>query len=115
MNIKTGPAIHWSILLYARSRIKLLSVTLSKAFKIGCRPFDLTCHRFLKESMGAVSMASTEVNALQQEVNDLRQRCAALEEENRDLKTQVSIYLLLNRCRRMPFLSLLEMWDYSAT
>lgn len=65
--------------------------------------------------MGAVGMASTEVNALQQEVNDLRQRCAALEEENRDLKAQVSISLLLNRCRRMPFLSLLEIWGYSAT
>ncbi|XP_029694914.1 c-Myc-binding protein isoform X2 [Takifugu rubripes] len=47
---------------------------------------------FLKESMGAVGMASTEVNALQQEVNDLRQRCAALEEENRDLKAQLQHY-----------------------
>ncbi|XP_029694913.1 c-Myc-binding protein isoform X1 [Takifugu rubripes] len=54
--------------------------------------FDLTCPRFLKESMGAVGMASTEVNALQQEVNDLRQRCAALEEENRDLKAQLQHY-----------------------
>lgn len=40
--------------------------------------------------MGAVGMASTEVSALQQEVNDLRQRCAVLEEENKDLKTKVS-------------------------
>lgn len=63
--------------------------------------------------MGAVGIASTEVNALQQEVNDLRRRCTMLEEENKDLKTQVSISLLLNHCRRMPFLSLLEIWDYS--
>lgn len=40
--------------------------------------------------MGAVGAASTEVIALQQEVNNLRQRCATLEEENKDLKTKVS-------------------------
>lgn len=46
--------------------------------------------------MGAVGAASTEVSALQQEVNNLRQRCAILEEENKDLKTKVSFSGFLN-------------------
>lgn len=43
-----------------------------------------------------VGVSSAEVGALQQEVNDLRQRCAILEEENKDLKTRVSISVMLN-------------------
>lgn len=53
--------------------------------------------------MGAVGLASTEVSALQQEVNDLRQRCAVLEEENKDLKTQVSCSVLLNPAEECNF------------
>lgn len=49
--------------------------------------------------MGAVGVASTEVSALKQEVIDLRQRCAVLEEENKDLKTKVSCAVFLSELK----------------
>lgn len=40
-------------------------------------------------------MTSADTEALQQEVIDLRQRCARLEEENKDLKTRVNLLVLV--------------------
>ncbi|KAM8736038.1 c-Myc-binding protein-like [Acanthopagrus schlegelii] len=47
---------------------------------------------FIKEHLGAVGQASTDTEALQQEVVDLRQRCTLLAEENKDLKTRLQQY-----------------------
>ncbi|XP_015230430.1 c-Myc-binding protein-like [Cyprinodon tularosa] len=47
---------------------------------------------FVKQQLGAVSLMSTDTEALQQEVNDLRQRCARLEDENEDLKAKLQKY-----------------------
>uniref|UniRef100_A0A3B3YZX6 MYC binding protein n=1 Tax=Poecilia mexicana TaxID=48701 RepID=A0A3B3YZX6_9TELE len=46
---------------------------------------------YVKEHLGAVPLTSPDTEALQQEVNDLRQRCACLEEENKDLKARVCL------------------------
>ncbi|TKS82470.1 C-Myc-binding protein [Collichthys lucidus] len=48
-----------------------------------------TPSRFVKEHLGAPGLASADTEALQQEVIDLRQRCARLAEENKDLKTKL--------------------------
>ncbi|XP_054903282.1 c-Myc-binding protein-like [Poeciliopsis prolifica] len=47
---------------------------------------------YVKEHLGAVALTSSDTEALQQEVNDLRQRCACLEEENKDLKARLQQY-----------------------
>ncbi|TMS11394.1 c-Myc-binding protein [Larimichthys crocea] len=47
---------------------------------------------FVKEHLGAPGLASADTEALQQEVIDLRQRCARLAEENKDLKTKLRRY-----------------------
>ncbi|KAM9353778.1 c-Myc-binding protein-like [Symphorus nematophorus] len=47
---------------------------------------------FVKEHFCAVGLMSADTEALQQEVKDLRQRCARLEEENKDLKTRLLRY-----------------------
>ncbi|XP_047454836.1 c-Myc-binding protein-like [Mugil cephalus] len=47
---------------------------------------------FVKQHLGAVGQMSAETEALQQEVIDLRQRCARLAEENKDLKTRLQHY-----------------------
>ncbi|KAM9723390.1 c-Myc-binding protein-like [Menidia menidia] len=43
---------------------------------------------FIKQHLGAVGQTS-DTEALQQEVIDLRQRCARLEEQNKDLRTRL--------------------------
>ncbi|XP_029958498.1 c-Myc-binding protein-like [Salarias fasciatus] len=47
---------------------------------------------YVKQHIGAVGQASAESEALQQEVMDLRQRCARLMEENKDLKEKLQRY-----------------------
>ncbi|XP_072249349.1 c-Myc-binding protein-like [Leuresthes tenuis] len=47
---------------------------------------------FIKQHLGAVGQTSSEAEALQQEVVDLRQRCAHLVEENKDLKARLQHY-----------------------
>ncbi|KAM4581247.1 c-Myc-binding protein-like [Odontesthes bonariensis] len=47
---------------------------------------------FIKQHLGAVGQTSSETEALQQEVIDLRQRCACLVEENEDLKSRLQHY-----------------------
>lgn len=47
---------------------------------------------YIKENLGAAGQTSAETAALQQEVIDLRQRCAVLAEENRELKTRLKHY-----------------------
>ncbi|XP_038566787.1 c-Myc-binding protein-like [Micropterus salmoides] len=47
---------------------------------------------FVKEHLGAGGLTSADTEALQQEVIDLRQRCACLAEENKDLKTRLQRY-----------------------
>ncbi|XP_051261864.1 c-Myc-binding protein [Dicentrarchus labrax] len=47
---------------------------------------------FVKEHLGAAGVTSADTEALQQEVIDLRQRCARLTEENKDLKTRLQHY-----------------------
>ncbi|KAK5615791.1 hypothetical protein CRENBAI_022142 [Crenichthys baileyi] len=47
---------------------------------------------FVKQHLGAVGLASADTENLQQEVSDLRQRCARLEEENKDLKERLQQY-----------------------
>lgn len=42
-----------------------------------------------------MGVASTEVSALQQEVNDLKQKCTILEDENKDLKIKASCLIFL--------------------
>ncbi|XP_023271011.1 C-Myc-binding protein [Seriola lalandi dorsalis] len=44
---------------------------------------------FVKQHLGAAGQISADTEALQQEVIDLRQRCARLAEENKDLKTRL--------------------------
>lgn len=50
---------------------------------------EQTALRFVKQNLGAVGQTSEDVEALQQEVIDLRQRCARLAEENEELKAKV--------------------------
>uniref|UniRef100_A0A3P9MIN5 MYC binding protein n=1 Tax=Oryzias latipes TaxID=8090 RepID=A0A3P9MIN5_ORYLA len=47
---------------------------------------------FVKHNLGAVGQTSEDVEALQQEVIDLRQRCARLAEENEELKAKLQQY-----------------------
>ncbi|XP_004078352.1 c-Myc-binding protein [Oryzias latipes] len=47
---------------------------------------------FVKQNLGAVGQTSEDVEALQQEVIDLRQRCARLAEENEELKAKLQQY-----------------------
>ncbi|XP_061574465.1 c-Myc-binding protein-like [Cololabis saira] len=47
---------------------------------------------FVKQNLGAVGEISDDTDALQQEVADLRQRCARLAEENTDLKARLQLY-----------------------
>ncbi|XP_040900554.1 c-Myc-binding protein-like isoform X2 [Toxotes jaculatrix] len=47
---------------------------------------------FVKQHLGAAGQTSSDTEALQQEVIDLRQRCARLAEENKDLKTRLQCY-----------------------
>lgn len=47
---------------------------------------------FVKQHLGAVGQTSADTEALQQEVMDLRQRCARLAEENKNLKTRLKRY-----------------------
>ncbi|XP_070821861.1 c-Myc-binding protein-like [Chaetodon trifascialis] len=47
---------------------------------------------FVKERLGAADLTSANTEALQQEVTDLRQKCARLAEENKDLKTRLQHY-----------------------
>ncbi|XP_008278809.1 C-Myc-binding protein [Stegastes partitus] len=44
---------------------------------------------FVKQHLSAVGHPSPDTETLQQEVIDLRQRCARLAEENKDLKTRL--------------------------
>ncbi|KAA8591779.1 hypothetical protein FQN60_017153 [Etheostoma spectabile] len=44
---------------------------------------------FVKQHLNAAGQTSADTEALQQEVNDLRQRCARLAEETKDLKTKL--------------------------
>ncbi|XP_019948877.1 c-Myc-binding protein-like isoform X2 [Paralichthys olivaceus] len=47
---------------------------------------------FVKQHLGAAGQTSANTEPLQQEVIDLRQRCARLAEENKDLKTKLQHY-----------------------
>ncbi|XP_074540078.1 c-Myc-binding protein-like [Halichoeres trimaculatus] len=47
---------------------------------------------FVKQHLGTADSNSEDTEALQQEVRDLRQRCARLTEENKDLKTRLQRY-----------------------
>ncbi|XP_041797600.1 c-Myc-binding protein-like [Chelmon rostratus] len=47
---------------------------------------------FVKEHLGAAGLTAANTEALQQEVIDLRQKCARLAEENKDLKTKLQHY-----------------------
>uniref|UniRef100_A0A3Q0SGG5 MYC binding protein n=1 Tax=Amphilophus citrinellus TaxID=61819 RepID=A0A3Q0SGG5_AMPCI len=53
---------------------------------------DLDRKQFVKQHLGAVGQTSADTEALQQEVMDLRQRCARLAEENKNLKTRLKRY-----------------------
>lgn len=44
---------------------------------------------FLRQYLGVTVEESADTEALQQELNELRQRCALLVEENKDLKTRL--------------------------
>ncbi|XP_076016709.1 c-Myc-binding protein-like [Genypterus blacodes] len=44
---------------------------------------------FVKQNLGAAANLSADTATLQEEVMDLRQKCAMLEEENNDLKTRL--------------------------
>ncbi|XP_029308234.1 c-Myc-binding protein-like [Cottoperca gobio] len=47
---------------------------------------------FVKQHLNVAGQTSADSDALQQEVIDLRQRCACLVEENKDLKTRLQQY-----------------------
>ncbi|XP_068616222.1 c-Myc-binding protein-like [Brachionichthys hirsutus] len=47
---------------------------------------------FVKENLGAADLSSADTEALQQEVIDLRQRCAGLVEENKALRARLQGY-----------------------
>ncbi|KAM6910530.1 c-Myc-binding protein-like [Xenentodon cancila] len=47
---------------------------------------------FVKQHLGAVGQTSDDTDALQQEVIDLRQRCARLVEENKELKARLQLH-----------------------
>ncbi|KAL6109730.1 mycbp [Pungitius sinensis] len=47
---------------------------------------------FVKEHLNSGGQPATDTEALQQEVNDLRQRCARLADENKDLKSRLQHY-----------------------
>ncbi|XP_069559903.1 c-Myc-binding protein-like [Brachyistius frenatus] len=47
---------------------------------------------FVKQHLGAVGQTSADMEALQKEMIDLRQRCARLEDENKDLKNRLQRY-----------------------
>uniref|UniRef100_A0A8C6UTL8 MYC binding protein n=1 Tax=Neogobius melanostomus TaxID=47308 RepID=A0A8C6UTL8_9GOBI len=44
---------------------------------------------FIKQHLGAAGHISTDSEALQQELTELRQKCAALTEENMELKAKL--------------------------
>uniref|UniRef100_A0A3Q2VC12 MYC binding protein n=1 Tax=Haplochromis burtoni TaxID=8153 RepID=A0A3Q2VC12_HAPBU len=46
---------------------------------------------FVKQQLGAVGQTSEDAEALQQEVINLRQKCARLAGENKELKAKVSL------------------------
>uniref|UniRef100_A0A8C2XIX2 Uncharacterized protein n=1 Tax=Cyclopterus lumpus TaxID=8103 RepID=A0A8C2XIX2_CYCLU len=48
--------------------------------------------RFVKQHLNSGGQAITDTEALQQEVIDLRQRCAQLADENKDLKSRLQRY-----------------------
>nr|ACQ58434.1 C-Myc-binding protein [Anoplopoma fimbria] len=47
---------------------------------------------FVKQHLNSGGQPSTDTEALQQEVIDLRQRCARLADENKDLKSKLQRY-----------------------
>ncbi|XP_041842778.1 c-Myc-binding protein-like [Melanotaenia boesemani] len=47
---------------------------------------------YVKQHLGAVGQISSNTEALQQEVIDLKQRCARLTAENKDLKAKLQQY-----------------------
>ncbi|KAM8871279.1 c-Myc-binding protein-like [Spinachia spinachia] len=47
---------------------------------------------FVKEHLNSGGLPATDAEALQQEVTDLRQRCARLADENKDLKSRLQHY-----------------------
>ncbi|XP_034409410.1 c-Myc-binding protein-like [Cyclopterus lumpus] len=47
---------------------------------------------FVKQHLNSGGQAITDTEALQQEVIDLRQRCAQLADENKDLKSRLQRY-----------------------
>ncbi|KAJ7985295.1 hypothetical protein DPEC_G00350600 [Dallia pectoralis] len=47
---------------------------------------------FLKQHLGVGSQESTDTEALQQELNEMRQRCELLLEENKGLKNKLQRY-----------------------
>lgn len=47
---------------------------------------------FVKQHLGASGHLSADTEALQQEVKDLRQKCAALSEENEELRAKLHRY-----------------------
>lgn len=59
--------------------------------KTAVDPFNTKTSRFVKQHLGTPGLTEADTEALQQEVVDLRQKCARLEEENLDLKARVSV------------------------
>ncbi|XP_071382309.1 c-Myc-binding protein-like [Centroberyx affinis] len=47
---------------------------------------------FLRQYLSAAGEESADTEALQQELNEMRQRCALLLEENKELKTRLQRY-----------------------
>ncbi|XP_068179694.1 c-Myc-binding protein-like [Antennarius striatus] len=47
---------------------------------------------FVRERLDAVGLNSVQAEALQQEVIELRQKCASLVEENKDLRARLQRY-----------------------
>nr|XP_020445793.1 C-Myc-binding protein-like isoform X1 [Monopterus albus] len=47
---------------------------------------------YVKQHLGASGQMCPDTEALQQEVSDLRQKCARLAQENKDLKTKLQHY-----------------------
>ncbi|XP_071782703.1 c-Myc-binding protein-like [Centroberyx gerrardi] len=47
---------------------------------------------FLRQYLGAAGEESADTEALQQELKEMRQRCALLVEENKELKTRLQRY-----------------------
>ncbi|KAM6967374.1 C-Myc-binding protein [Aplochiton taeniatus] len=47
---------------------------------------------FLKQNLGVAGHESADTESLQQELNEIRQRCELLTEENKELKTRLQRY-----------------------